>query len=138
VTVVLDTSIVVALAIADEPDHEEVRDWILAQREDLITTPLVLAEIDHVIERRAGRPVAEQVLMDFQDGAYQVRWWPEALQDSLKVLRVERRVGVGVVDASLVALAEHLGTASVATLDQRHFRRLAAAGKPFTVLPADA
>jgi predicted nucleic acid-binding protein len=138
VAVVLDTSIVVALAIADEPDHEQVRDWILGQKEELLTTPLALAEIDHVLERRAGRAVAQQVWADFERGAYQVRWWPQALEQTLRILRTEARLGAGVVDASLVALAESLSTDCVATLDHRHFRRLTVADRPFTILPADA
>jgi predicted nucleic acid-binding protein len=137
VTVVLDTSIVVALAIADEPDHESVRDWIAAENDELVTTPLVLAEVDHVIERRAGPVVAEQVLADFRQGAYRVHWWSNAVDESLDVLGAERRLGIGVVDASLVALAGHLETNRLATLDERHFRRLGLDGKPFTLLPAD-
>ncbi len=136
-TVVLDTSVVVALAIADEPDHEAVRDWIAGEDDELVTTPLVLAEVDHVIERRAGPAVAARVLADFRDGAYRVHWWESAVADSLDVLGAERRIGIGVVDASLVALAAQLGTARLATLDERHFRRLGVAGAPFTLLPAD-
>jgi predicted nucleic acid-binding protein len=137
VSVVLDTSIVVALAIADEPDHEAVRDWIMAEVDELVTTPLVLAEVDHVIQRRAGSTVAEQVLADFRDGAYRVDWWPNAVVESLDVLRAERRLGIGVTDASLVALAGRLRTSRIATLDQRHFRQLQAGEKSFTILPAD-
>lgn len=134
----LDTSIVVALAIADEPDHQAVRNWIMGEKDELVTTPLVLAEVDHVIQRRAGDAVAEQVLADFRDGAYRVHWWPDAVADSLEVLREERRIGIGVVDASLIALAGQLGTRRLATLDQRHFRRVGVAGEPFALLPADA
>jgi hypothetical protein len=137
VSVVVDTSVVVALAIADEPDHETVREWIMEEAAELVTTPLVLAEVDHVIQRRAGVAVAEQVLADFLDGAYRVHWWPDATAESLDVLRAERRLGIGVVDASLVALAGHLQTRQVATLDQRHFRRLGTVGGSFRILPAD-
>jgi predicted nucleic acid-binding protein len=137
VSVVLDTSIIVALAIADEPDHDAVRDWVMAEFDELVTTPLVLAEVDHVIQRRAGSTVAERVLTDFRNGAYRVHWWPDAVAESLDVLRAERRLGIGVVDASLVALAGRLRTSRVATLDQRHFRRLGTKGKSFTILPAD-
>lgn len=137
-SVVLDTSVVVALAIADEPDHKAVRDWVMAELDELVTTPLVLAEVDHVIQRRAGPAVAEQVLADFRDGAYRVHWWPDAVAESFDVLRTERRLGIGVVDASLVALAGHLQTSRVATLDQRHFRQLKTEEQSFTILPADA
>lgn len=135
--VVLDTSVVVALAIVGEPDHEAVREWILREKDELVTTPLVLAEVDHVLHRRAGSAVAETVLEDFRNGAYRVEWWPGAVVDSLNVLRAERQLGIGIVDASLVALAAHLGTSRIATLDQRHFRQLTLAGEPFALLPAD-
>jgi predicted nucleic acid-binding protein len=138
VTVVLDTPVVVALAVADEPDHVAVRDWVMSQAEELVTTPLALAEIDHVVERRAGRAAADQVLADFHDEAYRVHWWPQALPDSIAVLRSEGKIGIGLVDASLVALAQQLRTARIATLDHRHFRRLHVSGDQFTVFPADA
>jgi uncharacterized protein len=138
VSVVLDTSVVVALAVAEEPDHVAVRDWLLTQDEELVTTPLALAEIDHVVERRAGRAVADQVLADFRDHAYRVSWWSEAVPASFAVLRAEESLGIGLVDASLVALAQHLRTTRIATLDQRHFRCLHVGGEHFTVLPADA
>lgn len=137
-SVVLDSSVVIALAIADEEDHPAVRDWILSQREQLVTTPLVLAEVDHVLERRAGRRVADAVLGDFHEGAYAVRWWSQALPDCVAVLQAHGRLGIGLVDASLLALAEHLRTTRVATLDHRHFRRLGIGGEPLTLLPADA
>jgi predicted nucleic acid-binding protein len=48
--------------------------------------------------------------------------------------------GLGLADASLIALAERLGTTDIATLDERHFRaaRPLAAGETFRLLPADA
>jgi predicted nucleic acid-binding protein len=140
VAIVLDSSIVIALIVADEPDHEEVKRWIFEIDDDLVTTPLALAEMDHVLERRAGHLVAARMWQDFERGAYQVRWWADALSETLKIARVESRLGVGLVDASLVALAERLGTNRIATLDHRHFRRLTVrrGAEHFVVLPADA
>jgi predicted nucleic acid-binding protein len=48
--------------------------------------------------------------------------------------------GLGLADASLVAIAGRLGTAEIATLDERHFRALRPlTGEPaFRLLPADA
>jgi predicted nucleic acid-binding protein len=140
VAIVLDTSIVVALIVADEPEHEEVRRWIFDIDEDLITTPLALAEMDHVVERRAGRLIAARMWQDFERGAYQVRWWADALSETLKIARVEGHHGIGLVDASLVALAERVGTNRIATLDHRHFRLLTVrrGAEHFVVLPADA
>lgn len=48
--------------------------------------------------------------------------------------------GLGLADASLVALAESLHTADIATLDERHFRavRPLAAADAFRLLPTDS
>jgi len=48
--------------------------------------------------------------------------------------------GLGLAGASLVALAERLGTVDIATLDERHFRVVGplSTGKAFRLLPADA
>lgn len=47
-------------------------------------------------------------------------------------------LGISLADASIVVLAERHDVREVLTLDERHSRVLAAAGKPFRVLPADA
>lgn len=48
-------------------------------------------------------------------------------------------LGIGLADASIVILAERLGTDLVLTLDERRFKTLTTEdGKPFTLLPADA
>ena len=48
--------------------------------------------------------------------------------------------GLGLADASLVALVERLGTIDIATLDERHFRaaRPLTGGDALRLLPADA
>ena len=121
----------------DEPDHAAVRDWIGGLDDDLVTTPLAVAEMDHVVTQRGGPMAAARLWADLDRGAYLVRWWADALSETLKVARVEQRIGL--VDASLVALAGRLSTTRVASLDHRHFGTLAtAAGERFVLLPADA
>ena len=138
--IVLDSSIVIALIVADEPDHEEVKRWIFEIDDDLVTTPLALAEMDYLVDHRGGAPAREALWKDLDAGAYLVRWWADALSETLKIARVEGHLGIGLVDASLVALAERLGTNRIATLDHRHFRQLTVrrGAEHFTVLPADA
>jgi predicted nucleic acid-binding protein len=44
--------------------------------------------------------------------------------------------GIGVADASIVVLADRLGTRTIATLDRRHFEVLRPlAGGRFTIVP---
>lgn len=138
--IVLDTSIVIAFMNAADADHAVVRDWLRAAAEPLVTTPLTLAEVDHLVSRHGGSVAARAFRQDLERGAYQVEWWPAAVPDTLAVAGRYAAIGLGLTDASLVALAGHLPTARVATLDERHFRSvepLTGEGA-FTVLPADA
>ena len=131
-TVVVDTSMAVALYDADDDHHTEASAWIAESDDDLVVTPLVVAELDHVVPRR----VIGELLRDFEVGAYVVRWWADALTETLAVARA--RPDIGLTDASLVALAGRLRTNRIATFDHRHFRTLNdTAGRPFRLLPAD-
>jgi len=121
--IVLDASVVVAYFNASERRHEAVASWLEAVDEDLVTTPLVLAEIDYVLGRRAGADALDAFWADLDDGVYAVRWWPAALAETIAAAR-HADVAVGLADASLVALAAHLGTHRIATLDEAHFSRL--------------
>jgi predicted nucleic acid-binding protein len=134
VSVVVDTNVVVALLDADDVHHAEAVAWVGAYDDDLVTTPLALAEMDHF----AGREGATKVFhRDLDRGVYGVRWWADALDETLAIAR--RRPDIGLTDASLVALADRLRTDRIATFDHAHFRTLRSkGGRPFTLLPADA
>jgi uncharacterized protein len=135
-TVVLDTSVVLALYDAGEPDHRAVSDWLSVADEDLVTTPLTLTEMDHLLAARGGAVVREALWSDLEAGAYGVRWWADALAETLTIAR--RHPFAGLADASLVALSARLRTNRIATLDQ-HFRSMAVVGgEGFVLLPADA
>lgn len=136
-TVVLDTGIVVSLLDAGDRTHRAVVDLIATLDDDLVTTPLALAEMDYFALRLTGEKGRASLWEDFETGAFGVRWWADALTESIAIAR--RHPGIGVVDASLVALAARINTNRVATLDYRHFRRLTTvAGDAFVLLPADS
>jgi predicted nucleic acid-binding protein len=136
--IVVDTSAFVALVAAKETRHRDVVTWYADEPGPLITTPLAIAEMDYMFRTRTDEATVRTLHANLEVGALHVTWWPEALEVILKV--VGRRPDVGLTDASLVALAAHLGTKRIATLDERDFRTL----KPltgedaFTLLPADA
>lgn len=144
--IVLDTSVVLALLNASDRNHARARDWAISNRQGLATTPLAVAEMDHLVRRFAGEAGADALLSEFESGAYGVRWWPAAMIDSLEVSRRWREIDLGLVDASLIALAGRLGTAEIATFDQRHFRAVtpepvgtsAPVASAFRLLPFDA
>jgi predicted nucleic acid-binding protein len=76
---------------------------------------------------------------DLAAGAYLVEWWPGAISEAVRVAERYADTGLGLTDASLVVLAQRVGTADIATLDERHFRavRPLAGGDAFRLLPAD-
>jgi predicted nucleic acid-binding protein len=135
-TVVLDTNVVVALYDAADPDHQIVADWMATVDEDLVATPLAVAEMDYLVDHRGGASAREALWQDLDAGAYLVRWWADALNETLQIVR--RHPFAGLTDASLVALAGLLRTQRIATVDQ-HFRSMTTpAGEPFVLLPDDA
>ena len=136
--IVIDTSVVVAAMNRRDDRHAEVAAWLETVAGGLITSPLALAEMDFLVTRHGGLNAAARLYDDFDAGAYRVEWWPASLYDTLEVARAHP--GLGLADASLVAIAGRLGTIEIATLDERHFRALAPlTGEPaFRLLPADA
>jgi predicted nucleic acid-binding protein len=136
--IVLDASVVIAYFNAAERSHTRVAGWLETLEEQLVTTPLVLAELDYVLARRAGPAALDALWSDLEDGVYEVRWWAGALTATIGAARAAP-IRIGLADASLVALAAHLGTTRIATLDEAHFRRLDPLGDAdaFVLLPAD-
>jgi uncharacterized protein len=138
--IVLDTSVVLALMDGHDDDHERVREWMEGVPDELCTTPLVLAELDHMVPRKGGSAAARALREDFRDGAYTVEWWHSALRETIEAASLYESIDLGLADASLIALAAHLDTTRIATLDERHFRAVRPLiGKvaSFTILPAD-
>lgn len=134
----LDTSVVVAFMNRRDDDHERVVAWMETVGEDFFTTPLIVAEIDHLVSHGGGVGAALAFYEDLASGAYLVEWWPEAVIETVKIARDYRYIGLA--DASLISPAAHLGTTRVATLDERHFRSSPplTGEAAFTLLPADA
>ena len=134
--IVLDTSIVVALMRARDTHHERVRRFVETLDDDLVTSPLAVAEMDHVAAG-LGEQFTRGLWDDLHSGAYAVRWWADAMVETIAV--VDAHPEIGLTDASLVALAARLRTDRIATLDLDHFRSLTTPdGQAFVLLPADA
>lgn len=136
--IVIDSSVVVAAMNRRDQHHDAVVRWLETASGALVTSPLALAEMDRLVTRHGGLAAAQRLYDDFDAGAYRVEWWPASLYDTIEVAREYR--GLGLADASLVAIAGRLGVIDVATLDTRHFRTLRPlTGEPaFRLLPADA
>ncbi len=138
--IVTDTSVIYALLDRAETWHARVAAWYAELDETLVTTPLVLAEADHLASARAGGTARTAFRRDVESGAYEVEWWPSAAVEAAALAETYADTGLSITDASLVLLAARLETVGIATLDERHFRavRPISGGQAFRLLPADA
>ena len=138
--IVLDTSVLYALLDRREPRHPDVSVWYRSCSDGLVTTPLVLAEIDYLVTKRLGAAAAAAVRRDIAAEAYDVEWWPEAATTMAEIAERHADSGLSLTDASLLALADRLDTTRIATFDERHFRAARPHGGAgaFTLLPLDA
>ena len=116
--IVVDTSVILAYMDARDRRHAEVSAWLEQDRDDLVTTPLVVAEADHLVGARGGAAALASLRADLVSGAYLVDWWPEAMTTSARVAEQYAESALGLTDASLVALADHRDTTRIATLDE--------------------
>lgn len=83
---------------------------------------LVLGEVEWFLRRHSGGAAWTTLIDDAADGLYQIA--PPEEADLTRAAELERQyadLGLGIVDASVIALCERLGETKVATLDHRHF-----------------
>ena len=137
--IVLDTSFAYALLDRRDGRHALAAAWYVGADPDFATTPLILAEIDHLAGTRAGPMAQAAFRADLARGAYVVEWWHGALSETVAVAEQYKDLGLGLADASLVALAARLQTTTIATFDERHFRTVRPAGgaAAFALAPLD-
>ena len=120
---ILDTGPLLAALDAADPDHERCAALLTDSAEDLVVPALVLAELDYWCARRLSSDAWLIFLDDVLAGAYRVESPTAADLARCRDLQARYRdLALGVVDASVMALAERLDEPKVATLDQRHFR----------------
>ena len=120
---ICDTGPLLAALDAADPDHERCARLLVDADEDLVVPALVLAELDYWCARRLAPQAWLVFLDDLLAGVYRVE--SPTVSDLARCRELQARhadLTLGVVDASVVALAERLGEPKVATLDQRHFR----------------
>jgi len=137
---VVDTSVIYALLDAGDSNHQAAAEWYTTADPVLSTTPLVLAEVDHLAGERLGTAAQSAFRQDLANGAYGIVWWNDAAHQCAEIAEQYRDLRVGLTDASLVALAARLGTTDIATFDERHFRAMRPTSnhKAFRLLPADS
>lgn len=135
--IVADTGALVALIDADDRHHGSLRALFEEDPDAWVVPWAVLPEVDYLLATRVGRLAQQAFLADLAEGAYHVEWG--RLEDLERARELDARhssLGLGLVDAAVIALAERLGAGAIATLDLRHFGAVEIGGGP-RLLPRD-
>jgi hypothetical protein len=139
VALICDTGPLLAALDAADPDHRRCVEALSDVTEELVVPALVLAELDYWCARRLPPHAWLIFLGDVLAGRYQLEHPTSAdLARCLELQESYPDLSLGIVDASVVALAERLRESKVATLDERHFRAVRPSHVPaFRLVPAD-
>ena len=139
-TVVLDSSGLLAAIDSKQEDHVAARGALESARGPLVISPFVLAELDYMISTRLGQGYELALLGEVTRGTYRLESFSQDdLVEAMGVIERYADFGLGLADASNVVLANRHGTLNLLTLDERHFRVLRGPrDRPFRLLPSDA
>jgi hypothetical protein len=116
---ICDTGALIDYLVESAPDHGLFRDAIDQARTRYVPG-LVLAEVDYFL--RYERRAMQMFMRDVVRGAF--TYAPPTPDHLTRAMEVDLRyadLGLGLVDASVVALAESLDVRRLATRDVRHF-----------------
>lgn len=121
-SLVLDTSVSVALLVREDPDHERCVDVVGDIDEELVVPGPTLVEIDYWLRKYRAVRGWQRFVDEIAEGRYRLHSGDERDVRRAAALEVEYAdLGLGFVDASVIATCETLGETKVATLDRRHF-----------------
>jgi predicted nucleic acid-binding protein len=117
--IICDTGALIDYMVESASDHERFRKAIDQARTRYVPG-LVLAEVDYFL--RDERRAMQVFMQDLARGAF--TYAAPTVGQLSRAMEVDRRfadLGLGLVDGSIVALAESLGIRRLATRDVRHF-----------------
>ena len=119
---ILDTGPILALLDAGDPAHKRCVTMVRNTREDLVIPVCVLVEVDYWVHKHLGASTWQVVTEDIDRGAYRLA--DLTVDDLTRAAELDAAypdLDLGLVDASVIALAERLDETKVATLDRRDF-----------------
>jgi predicted nucleic acid-binding protein len=123
--IVVDSGPLIAAAIEDDRDHRRCVDMFAAlhlNSEKLLVPQTVLAESAYTIQKQGGTAQELLFLQSIADGDLAlVELVPEDMTRVIELVDTYDDFPLGTTDASVIAIAERLSIAEIATLDHRHF-----------------
>lgn len=119
---VVDAGPLVAVAASRDRHHARCTALLERARRPLLVPALVVTEVGYFLADRLAPEAERAFVAALRDGELFVEPVEPADWARIHELLVEYAdLGLGLVDASIVALLERLGLTELATLDRRHF-----------------
>jgi len=118
--IIADTSGIISLLDKDDTYHEAA--LVSIQDKEIYVPVTVLPEVDYLVTKYLGERVARASLEDINQSNFNLLSFELSdLAKTTKIMARYRDLPLGLVDASLVVLAERFGISKILTLDRRHF-----------------
>jgi uncharacterized protein len=134
--VLLDTGVLYAYYDRHDTWHGASRQLIEGELGGLIVPAPVIPEVDYLLGERLGFGAQVLFYQGLVEGSFFVADLPqESYPRILELNKKYETLGLGFVDAAVVAVAEHLGLGRIGTTDRRHFGAVRGA-IPFELLPS--
>jgi len=119
---VIDTGVVLALAIAGDPRHDDVARAVASHVGGLILPDPVLFESAQLVGRRYGSGAEVRLIRHLAATPWRrVSIVDADIQRVAELLDAYADANIGFVDGAVVAIAERLRAPSLFTLDRRDF-----------------
>jgi len=135
----VDAGPLVALGDERDPRRRETKDLLAREREALVLSPVIAAEVDYHLQTLVGKHGNRWFIEDLAAGRFEVPQLQTV--DFVEIEKLNRRyrdLSPGIADLSVVVLAARYRTTRLLTFDQRHFRLMKPLyGEFFTLLPFD-
>jgi predicted nucleic acid-binding protein len=136
---IADSGGILGLYNAKDEFHPGIREVIERERDRIVIPSPLLGEIDYLLRSRLGAGALIAFVDDVASGAFWIEpFTGEDLARCRALLTKYADLDLGLADASVIAIAERLGTDRILTVDERDFRAVRSArGTSFVLLPAD-
>jgi len=122
VTVVADTGALYALVDRSDRWHADVVAWWATRTADVVVPVTVLPELCYLLQTRIGAKAEQSFIRAVADGEFTIESIePEDYERIAALTDAYADLPLGFTDASVIAVAERLGTRDVLTTDRRHF-----------------
>lgn len=134
-----DTGVLLAAGNTKDRAHGPCVRLLRGAKGPLLVPSPVMGEIGYLLQSRVGPQAEVTFLRSFGDDGFRVAEVRDGdVSRMAELVETYQDLPLGIVDAAVIAIAERLRLAEVATLDRRHFsvvkpRHIAA----FTLLPGD-